>query len=229
MLVGNKAEAVKPIQSANKTVNDFMVHQVLGFSELLDDSMPNSRSRYVSAAYRLSEGLQELQNFCPVKLKKVMFIDDWAAYGQFLPRKSQEFYPGDEFLLYLEIDNPSVRPITDGYEMGVSISYEVRDARAALVYKQDLGPQDQRMISRKHDYALALPLVFPTSLAPGQYQLRINVTDINDDSMQYAEDHIPFRIIPSANAEQDKASDKKTPENKYSQAPGSRRYMSEGR
>jgi hypothetical protein len=204
-----------------------MVHQVLGFTELLDDSMQNSRSRYVSAAYRLNEGLQELQNFCPIKLRNVMFIEDWISYGQFIPRQSQEFYPGDQFLLYMEIDNPSARLITDGFEVGVSISYEIRDAHAAIVCRQDFGPQELRTITRKRDYAMGFPSTFPSSLAPGQYQLRINVTDMNDDSMQYAEEQIPFRITPSVNAGRDNATDKNAPDKKYSQVPGSRRYSQE--
>lgn len=197
MLLDNKAEAVRPMQSADKTVSDFLGHQVLGFTALLDDSMQNRRSQYISAAYRFGEGLQELQNLCPIKLKNVTFVEDWLAYGQYVPRETQEFYPGDKFLVYMEIDNPTVRRIPDGFEVGISLSYEIRDVHAAVIVKQDLGPSGERSLSRKRDYALAVPVALPTSLAPGQYQLRISATDLNDDSMQYAEEQIPFRVAPS--------------------------------
>jgi len=197
MLLGNRSEAVRPMQSADRAVNDFMGHQVLGFSALLDDTVRDSRSRYVNAAYRFSEGLQELQNLSPIRLKHVAFVDDWIAYGQFFPRNSQEFYPGDDFLVYIEIDNPSVRRIPDGFEVSVSISYEIRDAHGSIVVREDMGSPSERSLSRKRDYALAFPGTIPISLAPGQYHLRISVTDLNDDSMQFAEEQIPLRIAPS--------------------------------
>ena len=202
MVLGNKAEAVRPIPSADKTVNEFLGHQVLGFAALLDDSMQNDRSRYVSAVYRFSEGLQELQNLCPIKLKNVMFVDDMIAYGQYIARNSQEFYPGEDALVYMEIENPSMRRFTDrigdGFEVGVAISYEIRDAHARVVVRQDAGKPAERSLSRKRDFAMTVgPIPLPTSLPPGQYQLRISVTDLNDDSMQYTEEQIPFRIAPT--------------------------------
>ena len=197
MLLGNRTEAARPIPSADNAYNRFLGHQVLGWADLLDDSMQNSRSRHVSAVYRFGEGLQELQNLSPIKLKNVMFIEDWLAFGQYIPRPTQEFYPGDEFFVYMEIDNPTVRRIPDGYEVGVSLSYEIRDAHAVVVFRQDLPPSGERSLSRKRDYALRVPGTLPPSLAPGQYQLRISITDLHDDSMQHAEEQIPFRVLPS--------------------------------
>ena len=200
VLLGNKSEAVKPILSADKAVNDFMAHQVLGFAELLDDSLPNNQSRYGSAAYRFSEGLTELQNLCSIKLKNVTFAIDWFGYGQFVVRDNQEFYPGEDFYVYMEIEYPSVRPIPDGFEAKYTISYEIRDAHTRVVFRQEAEEQWDRTLSRKRDYWFPLRGKIPASLAPGQYHLRINVTDLNDDSMQYAEEQIPFRVAPSASA-----------------------------
>jgi len=200
MLLGNKTEAAKSMQSADKTINNFMGHQVLGFTALLDDSMQDNRGKYISAAYRFNEGLSELQKLCPIKLKNVMFVKDWFGYGQFIAHTG-EFCPGDEFRVYIEIENPVVRS-ADGFDVSVAISYEIRDIHANVVAKQDAGKPAERTLSRKRDYCLAIPGTLPTSLAPGQYQLRINVTDLNDDSMQYAEEQIPLKIIPSLASEQ---------------------------
>ena len=197
MLLGNKTEAARPMRSADKAVNDFMGHQVLGLAELLDESMQDSRSRYVSAAYRFNEGLSELQNLCPVKLKNATFATDWFGYGQFIPHTTQEFYPGEKFYVYMEIENPSARPTTDGFEVSYAISYEIRDAHAKVVFRQEANEQGERSLSRKRDYWIPIHGTIPASLAPGQYQLRINLTDLNDNSRQYAEEQIPFRVAPS--------------------------------
>jgi hypothetical protein len=201
MLIGNKAEAAKLMQSADKTINDFMGNQVLGMAALLDDSIPDNRSRYISAAYRFNEGLSELQKLCPIKLKNVTFVKDWLGYGQFILRPN-EFHPGEEFLVYMELENPTVGKVSDGFEVSVAISYEIRDAHANVVVKQEGGKPAERSLSRKRDYCLSISGTLPASLPPGQYQLRINVTDLNDDSMQYAEEQISFRVAPSSASEQ---------------------------
>jgi len=201
MLLGNKVEAAKAMQSADKTINNFMGHQVLGFAALLDDSMTDNRGKYISAAYRFNEGLSELQKLCPIKLKNVMFVKDWFGYGQFIAHTG-EFCPGEAFCVYIEIENPVVRP-ANGFEVSVAISYEIRDIHANVVVQQDAGKPAERTLSRKRDYCLTIPGTLPTSLAPGQYQLRINVTDLNDDSMQYAEEQIPLKVVPSLASESD--------------------------
>jgi hypothetical protein len=133
-----------------------------------------------------------------------MFVKDWIAYGQYYPHPTQEFYPGEEFIVYMEIENPVVRrdPVKNGFEVCVAISYEIRDSNAKVVAKQDIGKPAEMTLSRKQDYALAIgsgpvPTVLPASLSPGQYHLRINITDMNDSSMQHAEEQIPFKVLPS--------------------------------
>ena len=205
MLLGNQSEAARPIKSADDTVNRFMGNQVLGFAALLDDTASDTRNKYNSAAYRFTEGLAELQNLCPIKLKNVMFVKDWLEYGKYFPHPNSEFYPGEAFIVYMEIENPVVRrdAVAKGYEICVSLSYEIRDANAKVVVKKEIGTLPEMTLSRKRDFALAIgtgpvPTMLPSSLPPGQYYLRINMIDMNDSSMQYAEEQIPFRVVPSS-------------------------------
>jgi hypothetical protein len=203
MLLGNKAEAAKPIPSENKTVNEFMGNQVLGFATLLDDTASDRRSQFDIAAYRFNEALWGLQTLCPLKLKKVMFVKDWVEYGKFIPHPTQEFYPGEHFILYLEMDNLVVRrtATADGFVSGVAINYEIRDSNAKVVARRDIGKSADSTLSRKRDFAVAFPDEFPAHLPPGQYKLRISVTDLNDDTMPVADETIEFKVLPSQEAD----------------------------
>jgi hypothetical protein len=207
MLLGNKTEAIRPMQSADKVINDFMWHQIHGFAALLDDTAPDSRGKHVSAAYRFNEGLLELQKLCPVRLKNVVFIEQCFGYGQFIARPTQEFYPGETFHVYMEMDNLVVRRVAadDGFEVNWALNYEIRDSNANIVVKEDLGKPGERMLSRKRDHFHLVSATLPASLSPGQYHFRISLTDLNDDSMQYTEEQIPFRVAPA----QEKDSPKK--------------------
>jgi hypothetical protein len=198
MMLGNKMEAARPMQSADATVNAFMADQVLGFSALLDDTVPDNRSRYVSAAFRFNAALMELQNLCPIGVRNVTFVREWVGYGQFVPHPtSREFHPGESFLVYVEIENPTVHRVPDGFEVSVAISYEILDDNANVHSRREVGKPSERSLSRKRDYNLGIPGTIPASLAPGQYFLRVSITDLNDASMRFAEEQISFRVVPS--------------------------------
>jgi hypothetical protein len=196
MLLGNKAESAKPMQSADKTVNEFMGNQVLGFAALLDDSMQDNRGRYISAAYRFNEGLLQLQNLCPMKLKSVQFVNNYYGYAQYDPRPN-EYRPGERFIVYMELENPTVRKIPDGFDVGVRIDYEVRDVNAKIVDRQHAGDTGEGFFTPKRDFFMGFSGELPKNLTPGQYQLRISVTDLNGNSMHYAEEQVPFRVVPA--------------------------------
>ena len=197
-LLGNKAEAARSIQSADKTVSEFFRHQVLGLATLLDDTIPDDRGRYVSAAYRFNEGLAELQNLCPLKLKKVLFVENFFDYGQYLLHPTNEYKAGESFLVYIELENPKVKKTPDGFEVSVAVSFEIRDENANIVIKQDADKAQLSTASRKRDYNLGVgPIKLPPTLSPGLYQLKISIIDLNGDALQCADEQIPFRIIPA--------------------------------
>ena len=196
-VLGNRREAALPMQSADRTLNTFMQNQALGLAELLDETSSNPRTQYVAAAYRFNEGLLELQKICPIQLRNVTFISSWFGFGQFIPRPTDEFHPGDSFKVYMEFEYPTARPVADGFEYSVSLSYDIRDIHGHIQHRNDLGPMTTRSLSHRRDQCMEIAGTMPISLAPGQYFLRISMTDLNDDSQQHTEEQIPFRIAPA--------------------------------
>ncbi len=203
LILGNRQEAARPFSLVEKPINDFWGNQMLGFSTLLDEvGNPDKVQRYSTAAFRVDEGLVELRKVCPLKLKNVQFIKDWAAFGVFLPRR-EDCQAGETVSLYLELENPTIRKSSLGYTVKTSISYELRDSAAKVVLKSDPQMVEDSSPSQKRDYFIHLPIKLPKSLPHGQYQLRVNVTDMNSETMKYAEEQLPFRVIPSAHTPPD--------------------------
>lgn len=197
LVLGNRSEAVRPFTSAEKSVNGFWGNQMLGFSALLDDvGQPDRQGRYVNAALHFDEGLMELRRLCPMKLKNVQIIKDWAGFGVFLPR-TEDCRAGEEIALYMELENPTIRRLTQGYNVKTTISYEIRDTASNVVLKKDCkNPVEETTPSRKRDYCIRLFVELPKALPHGQYQLRVSVTDMNSESLHYAEEQIPFKVVP---------------------------------
>jgi len=203
LVLGNRQEAVRPFPVVEKPINDFWSNQILGFSTLLDETaIPDKKNRLATASFRFDEAANELRRLCPMKLKNVQFVKDWVTFGVFLPRK-EDCLAGETVGLYLELDNPTVRRSTMGYSVRPTIHYEIRDSTSKLVFKSDDIPLEETTPSSKRDYCIHLNVRLPKSLAHGQYLLRINVTDMNSDNLQYAEEQLFFRILPSAKSHPD--------------------------
>jgi hypothetical protein len=201
MLLGNRNEAVKPITGADKPVNEFMANQMLGFTAFFDEAgMPEQRTRNTNALFRFDESLLELRKVCPIKLKKVQFVREWDTFGCFVLR-NEDCRAGEKLELYMELENPTVRQTQQGYNVSASVSYEIRDRTANVLQKIDHIAVQETTPSQKRDYCIGLRVVLPEKIPPGQYHLRVSVTDTNDETMSYAEEQVPFKVIPVASPE----------------------------
>ncbi|MDR2755962.1 MAG: hypothetical protein LBC20_09665 [Planctomycetaceae bacterium] len=201
MVLGNRNEAVKPISGVDKPINEFMANQMLGFTAFLDESgMPEQRIRNTNALFRFDESLMELRKVCPIKLKKVQFVKEWDSFGCFMPR-NEDCHAGEQLELYMELENPTIRLTQHGYNVSATVSYEIRDKTANVLQKVDRIAVQETTPSQKRDYCIGLWVLLPEKILPGQYQLRVSVTDINDEAMSYAEEQVPFKVIPVVNPE----------------------------
>ena len=198
LALGNRQEAVRPFTQVEKPINDFWSNQMVGFSVLLDETgNPDKTNRLATASFRFDEGANELRRLCPMKLKNVQFVRDWIAFGVFLPRK-EDCQAGETVGLYVELDNPTVRRSAMGYTVRPTIHYEIRDSASKLVSRSEDFSLEETTPSQKRDYCIHLNVRLPKGLAHGQYLLRVSVTDMNCDNLQYAEEQLPFRVLPSA-------------------------------
>jgi len=200
LVLGNRQEAVRPFAQVERPINDFWSNQMLGFSTLLDeDAIPDKQNRLATASFRFDEGANELRRLCPMKLKNVQLVKDWVTFGVFLPRK-EDCQAGETVGLYLELDNPTVKRSAMGYTVRPTIHYEIRDSASKLVSRSKDIPLEETTPSQKRDYCIHLTVELPKGLAHGQYLLRVSVTDMNSDNLQYAEEQLSLRVLPSAKA-----------------------------
>lgn len=200
LATGNRSEAVRPFTTEEKSFSEAWSNLALGVSTLYDNAViPDRRERIINSAFRFDEASLGMSKFCPIRLRNVQFVKDWQAFGVFLER-GEDCRAGEEVGVYMELENPSIRTTAQGFNVSASIRYEILDKSANVVEKSDKIPVEETTPSQKRDYCIHLPIFLPKSLAPGQYQLRINVTDMNSEKLQYAEEQIPLRIQPRMNS-----------------------------
>ncbi len=204
LALGNRGEAVRPFTTLDPSLNsksfqEFWSNNILGFSTLLDEtSHPNAPSRLLSVSYRLGEGGRALANLCPIQLKNVRLVRKVEEFAKPLPRNSEDCHAGEMLLVYVELENPTVRLLAEGHGISVSFSYEVRNETGEIVHKASGSPIQEVSLSRKRDYFGTIFVELPRTLVNGNYHLRVCVNDMFSDSLQYAEEQLPIRVVPSS-------------------------------
>ena len=107
------------------------------------------------------------------------------------------FRPGDEVVLYVEIDNFTAEKVQDKFETELPWTYDILDGenRVANVV---LPIDKNRCENRRRDYFIAPKVFLPKDIRPGNYTLRLTVEDIkggksNEGSLEFRNTVSPAR------------------------------------
>ncbi|MCA9174049.1 MAG: hypothetical protein KDB14_06130 [Planctomycetales bacterium] len=125
----------------------------------------------------LQSALATLESEAPLKLQNLAFcrqIDDFGIYAEF---KSQ-FRPGQELLLYVEVENFAHTETPNGYCVEIEGGYEIVDANGQVVEKREFLADKQTFRRERRDYYIPYRLFVPKTIPPGKYTLRLNLTDV---------------------------------------------------
>ncbi|MCL2742566.1 MAG: hypothetical protein FWE67_01800 [Planctomycetaceae bacterium] len=193
-VLGNRNEAVSPFTTEDRRFSDAWNNMMLGIAALSDSAaIPDRKNRIMSAAFRFEECSTAMNQFCPIRLRNYQLVKSWLGFGAFEP-KEDVCVSGEEVGVYLELENPVIKRSAKGYNVSVAITYEIRDMTANIIERSDKIHAEDTAPSLRRDHCIHFKVFLPKTLPQGQYQLRVNVTDMNSDSMQYAEEQIPLRV-----------------------------------
>jgi hypothetical protein len=197
--VGNRGEAVKPLATAEKQINEFWTNQMLGLATIMDEMIiPNRVTRYDSALARFEGGIAALRQVCPLRLRNVQLVQSdekhHISFGNFQIHE-EDCRAGENISIYLELENPTVKNLTQGYNVKVSVAYEIIDTTANVVQARNMGTVEDVSSVPKRDHFIKMAIDLKRNLPQGNYNLRIHVTDLNNqDPPQTVEEQIPIRI-----------------------------------
>lgn len=194
LALGNHREASRPIMSFDVATRNLWASEMLGLGVLLDDlSHQEPAVKHTSAAHHFKDGLRELQTLCPLKVRNMQFVSDYFGFGVYKPI-ANELTPGQETTIYFELENITIRESSQGFNVKTSSTYEIRDADANVIAREEKITAESTSRSRCRDNCVAIQFQIPRTADPGRYFLKIIVNDQNHDMLQSAEDQIPFRI-----------------------------------
>ncbi len=140
----------------------------------------------------LSEAVSSLGEAAPLEVSNLVFSKEVTSYGCYEEFKTDRFAPGQEVLLYAEVENLSNRPTPRGFHISLQCRYEIYGVQGRRVADGELPKMEGNCRNRRRDFYITYRLRIPPHLSSGQYVLKLTVEDLK--SKRIGQSQLPFTI-----------------------------------
>jgi hypothetical protein len=179
LLAGQREQALQPIPAFEAAAEEFWFQQLYGLETWLDtERTPDTRSRVIQTKHSLSEAVNRLSELAPLEVRRLTLCSRIDSYGC-IQEYSQEhqFSPGDELLLYAEIENVTWESTPKGYRSSLRSSYLIVDSRRHQVAQRSFAETQEYCQQPRRDFFFGGKLLLPVNIQPGKHTLQLTVED----------------------------------------------------
>ncbi|MBN2475114.1 MAG: hypothetical protein JXB62_10935 [Pirellulales bacterium] len=184
LLAGRRDEALRPIASLEPAAAEFWSKQLHGLDIWLDVKRnPDAMRRAAEAKRELDEADTSLGELASLVVRRLAFshkVDSFGCYEEF---KGDEFVPGQEVLLYAEVENATPQPTDKGFHTSLQSSYEIFNNRGQRVDFHDFTGTEEYCRNRRRDFFIPYHLRLPPHILPGTYTLKLTVEDVKSQKV----------------------------------------------
>ena len=194
MLAGNPDAAVEAIHGMNESEQEFLRHYLLGLWTMVDpNGHPVPGRRFTTALPEIREATKFAAAATDaLEVDGLAFCERIESYGQTVPFEGNRFEPGQQVILYCEIDNFKVERTPKGYKTHIEGSYDIYNSNNEKVVSQALPSDEQISTNHLRDYFVAYKMYLPKELDAGTYRLQLTMAD--SIGTKYGQASIPFEI-----------------------------------
>jgi hypothetical protein len=179
-LMGDHQErALTAIPGLPPAEQEFWQQLFWGMSNALDaEHIPNAKDRATQAIAQLNSAVRRLQEQADLQIRNVAFCRQIQYFGNYERFPRDEFRPGQEVLLYAEIDNFKSEPTADGqYRTLLRSTLELLSPSGELRKIIDFPATEDLCRNYRRDYFHNYQFVIPERLPLGPHTLKLTVFD----------------------------------------------------
>ena len=214
MIAGEAVPEDLQLAGAEEHHRQFWQHQLRALSVLLDAAPSGEqtdasraaaqRRRATLATKQLELASSQLANHSSLQLEQCAFCTEVLGFGQYTPAQTP-FEPGQQVLIYCEIDNYSLRQTEtagQGKQFVAELQgqYSIVDSRNQVVYQYQYQPITDRSQRRRQDFYMFFPVTLPR-LAAGQYRLQLSIEDLVGKKVASSRQDLVFDVAPGTPSE----------------------------
>lgn len=193
LIADRRDDAVRHIASLEPEMQEFWSKQFFGLATLLNSDLISDRSnRLIESKRNLDEAARWLGESAPLSVRNLAFITSVDSYGVYTPFDDCEFRPGEEVILYAEVENYSCKETARGYHTALRSTFEIFDGDRQKVAEHEFSTNEEYCKNARRDFFTICQFYIPKKLTPGKYVLRLTVADLNGDKA--GESSITFHI-----------------------------------
>jgi hypothetical protein len=195
-LAANRHEdAARGVEEFSAAEQEFWKHQLHGLGVFLDDEGAPVADRRARLALReLEQGLHHLAAASGLDVRSLAFCPQVFSFGNYVEFTPAEFRPGQEVLLYAEIDNFTVESQPNGFETELQGSYQIFDTGGRRVAEHTFPPEKEVCRNRRRDYFIPFRMYLPKRIDPGPYTLQLTIEDLK--GRKFGQSSVRFAITP---------------------------------
>lgn len=194
VLSGDPDGAVEQVDGMTEAEQEYLRHQLLGLWTMIDpQGHPVASRRFSTAISQIREAAKFAAAATDsLEVRSLAFCTEIESYGQIKPFKNNRFEPGQQVILYCEIENFTANETEEGFETHLQGSYDLFNENDEKVVSQ-LLPEDQQVSANYlRDYFIAYQMHLPEQLRKGKYRLQLTMEDVN--GKKYGQSSIPVEI-----------------------------------
>jgi hypothetical protein len=193
LLAGRRDEALRPISGVPAAQQDFWSKEMFGLAAYLDvERVPDATRRASEAALHLRDAAARLGEQAGLQLRNLAFCSEVSSFGVYKKFDSLEFAPGQQLLLYVEVENFKSDQTDKGFHTALKTSYQVLDSRGARVAEQEFAATEEYCQNPRRDYFLRYFIFVPKRIYNGKYTLQLTVEDAK--SQKIGQSSIEFTV-----------------------------------
>lgn len=180
LAAGRRDDALRPLASVSPAMQDSWSQMLFGLATLIDTERITDPSRRASETrQQLIAAANRLGELAPLTVRNLSLVKQVKSFGDVVPFEKSEFTPGQEVLLYVELENFKSEETPKGFHTQFRGSYEVFDSRDQRVATQELGKTEETCRNRRRDFFLIYALHLPKRIYSGKHTLKLTIEDLN--------------------------------------------------
>ncbi len=189
--------AMEPVPGIEKSLQEYYRYTMQGWNDATNPrGHPDPRKRAALALSSQRKATRQLAAASDLSVSNASFCSVVNSYGNVERFEAYDFKPGDEVLLYCEVDNFVSQKLPNGkdHETNLRGTYKIYDAASGRPVDQQSLPANREVSKTvRRDYFMVYRIWLPNNLVPGSYELKLDIEDLHGS--KFGSETIEFRIV----------------------------------